>query len=79
MSDRPPKTSSGEHPAVQAFREKLESIQENALEKLRDLNRKLDEEIGSRPPRKDPRRDGDSDPPTDVVEIPDEEKEPPAP
>lgn len=70
MSDKPPKpTASGEHAAVKAFREKLESIQEGTLEKIRDLNRKLDEEIESRP-RKDPRRDGDSDPPVDKVELP---------
>lgn len=70
MSDKPPppKTASGEHPAVQAFRDKLESIQEHTLEAIRDLNRKLEKEIGSRPPRKDPRRDGESEPPVDIVD-----------
>ena len=68
MSDKPPpkRTSSDGHTAVQAYREKLESIQDGTLETLRDLNRKLDEEIESRP-KKDPRRDGDSDPPIDVL------------
>lgn len=70
MSDRPPKrTVSGEHAAVQAYREKLESIQDGTLEQLRDLNRKLEEELEGRP-RKDPRRDGEDEPPVDKVEFP---------
>lgn len=71
MSDRPPKrTTSGEHAAVKAFREKLESIQEGTLEHLRDLNRKLEEELEGRPARKDPRREDDEEPPVDKVEFP---------
>lgn len=70
MSAKPTtkRTSSGSHTAVLAYRAKLESIQDSTLEQLRDLNRKLDEEIESRPTRKDPRRDGESEPPVDVVE-----------
>lgn len=74
MSDskKPPKrTKSGEVPAVQAYRAKLDSIEEDTLEKVRELNRKLDEEIKSTPPRrKDPRRDGDEETPEDVVTPP---------
>lgn len=64
------RTTSGEHAAVKAFRQKLDSVQDGTLEELLDLNRKLDEELESRPPKKDPRRDGDSDPPADRVELP---------
>ncbi len=54
------RTASGQHEAVKAFRAKLESIQDGALEELLSLNRELDA-------MKDPRRDGDSLPPVDVV------------
>lgn len=66
MSARKP--SSGQHPAVREFRRKLDSIGDGVLEDLEALNRELDEQIkrSSRPP-KDPRRDGDSDPPVDIV------------
>ena len=60
---------SGEHAAVKAYRRKLESIKDSTLEELHDLNRKLDEQIENCPARKDPRRDGDSDPPVDRVEL----------
>ncbi len=72
MSDPPKKTPSGEHPAVRAFRDKLEALQDTTLEAVRELNRKLEIELekrrSSRPP-KDPRRDGDSLPPDDVVDL----------
>ena len=64
------RTTSGEHAAVKAFREKLDSVQDGTLEELLHLNRKLDEELESCPPKKDQRRDGDSDPPVDKVELP---------
>ncbi len=70
-----PKGGSGEHPAVKAFRAKLDSVEDTTLEALKDLNRQLDEEIkahpSSRPPKKDDRRDGDSEPPVDLVELDD--------
>lgn len=70
MNKPPKQTTSGKHEAVQAFRQKLDSIQDGTLEELLALNRKLDEEIECCPGKKDPRRDGDSDPPVDKVEFP---------
>lgn len=66
----PKRTASGETPAVKAFRQKLDSIQDGTLEELLELNRQLDQQLESCPPKKDPRRDGDSDPPVDKVEFP---------
>lgn len=65
------KPSSGQHPAIREFRRKLDSLAGTTLEDLDALNRELDERIAqsSVPPKQDPRRDGDSEPPIDVVEM----------
>lgn len=42
-SKPPPRTKSGEHSAVRAFREKLESIDENTLPILDDILRQAEE------------------------------------
>lgn len=79
MSEKPPprRTKSGETEAVKAFRAKLESITEGTFPILEELNRQADELQGSIAPPKDPRRDGDSEPPIDVVfEDPEQDKEP---
>ena len=60
------RTASGQHEAVQAFRKKLESVQDGTLEDLLELNRQLDA-------AKDPRRDGDEEIPVDIVDLPENE------
>ena len=42
-STPPKKGSSGEHPAVQAMREKFASIEEGQLEQLTHLNKRVDQ------------------------------------
>lgn len=80
MNAPPKKTSgpSGQHPAVKAFRHKLESIADGAgeeLEKLRERIEKLKAKSESPPPPKDPRREGDDEIPVDTVQL---ESEPPS-
>jgi hypothetical protein len=64
------RTASGKHEAVQAFRKKMDSVREGTLEELLELNRQLDVELEIEGVPKDPRRDGDSLPPTDRIEFP---------
>lgn len=45
MTERPPRTLSGQHPAVSTYRDKLESIVDGEAEDLDALNRKLAEYI----------------------------------
>ncbi len=73
MSVKPAKGCSGEHPAVIAFREKMDSIQEHTLpaaeelvERIARIKRKSDKPI--------PREDGDEEIPDDVVTLPEELK-----
>lgn len=63
MSSRPPKGGSGEHPAVVAFRKKLDSFAEHAVAEFDQVTKRLE-----RLRQKDPRRDGDSEPPVDEVD-----------
>jgi hypothetical protein len=74
-SKKPPprRTSSGENPAVRAFRDKLESIQEGTFAPLEDLNARLEKLQAKTPvPPRDPRREEEDDSPIreDVVELP---------
>jgi hypothetical protein len=74
-SKRPPSThSSGEHPIVIAFREKMDSIQDNTIPDAAELAARIErlKEKSDRPPID--RRDGDSDPPVDIVDLPEELK-----
>ena len=57
---------SGEHRAVQAFRKKLVSYAEQMRE-LRALSERA-RRLSDRVP--DPRREGESDPPVDIVSLP---------
>lgn len=74
MSEKPPKPGhSGEHPEVQAFREKMESIRENQLPELEALNErllKLTTPVPKGDGHPDPRREDDGEIPVDVVEPP---------
>ncbi len=74
MSDPPPKKgSSGEHPAVVAFRDKMESIREHQLPELEALNErllKLTTPVPKGDGHPDPRREDDGEVPVDVVEPP---------
>lgn len=77
MSDHPPKPpapkKSGEHEAVKAFREKLESIRENQLPELEALNErllKLTTPVPKGDGHPDPRREEDGEIPVDIVEPP---------
>lgn len=64
MSSAPPKRrSSGEHPAVIAYREKLASIAEHTVKEVDELAERIDKLR-----KRDPRRDGDSDPPVDTID-----------
>ncbi len=70
MSNRPAKGSSGEHPAVIAFREKMDSIQEHSVPACEELAARVGRLKGkSDPPAKDARREDDDEVPVDVVEI----------
>lgn len=62
----PSTTPSGQHPSVQFMRKKLDSIVEHEVEELKKLNERLAR--ATLPVPKDPRREGDSEPPVDVVE-----------
>ncbi len=73
-SVKPPKgTASGEHPAVREMRARLESYDEHQLAELRALSERTARTVSRLP---DPRRDGTSDPPTDVVVFPPAPSEP---
>ncbi len=67
-SSKPPRRASGEHPAVVAYRQKMESIEDTQLAELKQLNERLARKA------RDPRREDDdgSSIPIDVVELPDE-------
>jgi hypothetical protein len=74
-SKRPPKPArSGEHPAVLAFRAKLDSIQDHTVPAAEELAAQAValREKSDRPPIE--RRDGDSEPPVDVVDLTEELK-----
>lgn len=78
---KPPTTGSGEHEAVRAVRDKLDSIQDTTIPKLEAVNERLDKIASgsSRPPNKDPRREDDGPIPVDVVDLeeePETKKEP---
>ncbi len=74
-SKPPRKGCSGEHPIVIAFREKMDSIQEHTIPAAEELAARIERlREKSDPPPADPRRDGDEEPPVDIVEI--EEKKP---
>ncbi len=62
-------SGSGEHAAVKAYRQKLDSIQDHTLPELEKLNARIDAIVSKsdRPSRHDERRDGDEAPPVDVV------------
>jgi hypothetical protein len=61
------KGGSGEHPAVIAFREKMDSIQEHTIPACEELAARVErlKEKSDRPPSAD-----DDDPETIVVEVP---------
>ncbi len=68
-SKRPPPRSSGEHPAVIAFREKMDSIQEHTVPAAVDLaEQALALKEKTSPPI--PRAEGDEEIPVDVVLLP---------
>lgn len=54
----PPKTRSGEHPAVKQYRKKLDSVTEGAEEATAELEKKLEEALADLktpvPPKPDP-------------------------
>lgn len=65
QSKPPPKTASGEHPAVQEMRAKFESFNEHQLAELRALSertRRLSDHVP------DHRREGTSEPPVDTID-----------
>lgn len=64
---QPKPTPSGEHAAVKAFRDKMESVRDNQLAELEDINRRLLRLKTPIPPAI-PRADGDEEIPVDVVE-----------
>lgn len=73
MSDRPKKTSSGEHPEVRAFRAKLESIAENTMPLVQSLNDRTDallekerKRASDEPPADDAAPDTQPSPPSEV-------------
>ncbi len=76
----PPRTKSGQHPSIRAFRDKLDSINEGTFPLVEELNAKLNRiKAKSDPPkRQDPRREDDQEVPVDVVEL-EEEIDPPLP
>jgi len=86
---KPPlkKRASGDHPVVQMYRKKLQSISEGTMPQLEALNRRLDRLKGSseRAPRADPRREPSEDEraedeiPVDVVVAIDEDSTPTVP
>jgi hypothetical protein len=69
------KGSSGQHPAVQAFRKKFDSIQGSTLTLVEDMNARItkikDRAIDPRreEPSSDPRREGSEEIPLDVVDL----------
>lgn len=69
------KGSSGQHPAVQAFRKKFDSIQDTTLSLVEDMNARITKikEKTVDPRREetspDSRREGDGDVPVDVVDL----------
>ncbi len=71
-------STSGEHPIVIAFREKMDSIQDHTLPAAEECAARAEKlkAKSDRPP--DPRRDGDDEVPIDVVEV-NEEKPWPLP
>lgn len=75
-SKKPPKGGSGEHPAVVAFRAKMDSIQEHTLPAAKELAERVEtlKAKSDRPPA-DERREDDQEVPVDIVELP---PEPPA-
>ncbi len=78
---QPPRTKSGQSPAVQAFRQKMESINEGTLVDLEELNRDAADLAAKHksdvpPPPKDPRREEEGEPPADVVPPESLKKEP---
>jgi hypothetical protein len=73
------KPSSGEHPAVRAFRSKLKSVEEGTLPVLGRLNARIDklkEKSNPPPSEQDPRREDGEEVPVDVVELPEAEPDP---
>lgn len=70
-SKRPsPKGGSGEHPAVKAYRDKLESISEHVSPELQNILERAEKlKTKSDKPPKDPRREDDDAVPVDVVEL----------
>jgi|GEM_PF-7002665 len=80
MSDskKPPKGGSGEHPAVVAFREKLNSIAEHTVPAAEELVARIERlKAKSDHPPKDPRREEDDEEeeiPVDVVKLPDKKR-----
>lgn len=70
-ANKPPKGGSGEHPAVIAFRAKMDSIQEHTIPAAEELAARVErlKAKSDRPPP-DPRREDDEEIPVDVVPPP---------
>lgn len=74
---KPKPSSSGEHPAVKQFRDKMESIRENQLPELEALNERLlrlTVPVPKGDGHPDARREDDGEIPVDVVETPESSK-----
>lgn len=79
--DGPRHTNSGQHPAVQELHANFNAMQNESVAALRRVKERVQKGrrargIQTRPKMQavDPRRDGESDPPVDRVDIPPEEE-----